>query len=40
MKQKYLANGKILVEFKYKDVEYKKEFFYLFYPSFSTLPPF
>jgi len=26
MKQKYLANGKILVEFKYKDVEYKKEF--------------
>ena len=26
MKQKYLSNGKILVEFKYKGVEYKEEF--------------
>lgn len=26
MKQKYLSNGRILVEFKYKGVEYKEEF--------------
>ena len=26
MKQKYLSNGKILVEFRYKGIEYKKEF--------------
>lgn len=26
MKQKYLSNGKILVEFRYKGIEYKEEF--------------
>lgn len=26
MKQKYLSNGKILVEFRYRGVEYKEEF--------------
>lgn len=26
MKQKYLSDGKILVEFRYRGVEYKEEF--------------
>ena len=26
MKQKYLSDGKILVEFKYRGIEYKEEF--------------
>lgn len=26
MKQKYLSNGKILVEFRYNGIEYKEEF--------------
>ena len=26
MKQKYLSDGKILVEFRYKGIEYKEEF--------------
>lgn len=26
MKQKYLSNGKILVEFRYKGIGYKEEF--------------
>ena len=26
MKQKYLADGRILVEFRYRGVEYKEEF--------------